>query len=263
MGEKCVFVSQVHQDEFYKDGEGNVVLDSGGKVLSKKHLHIMAIPAVPDDKHEGYSWRLCADQLTKRAVLKSFHTKLQNFIDNYRNEELGITDENPLHATVLHKQSGDGKTIALSVKQLKEITRATGITIDKSITIERLGEILRENRDIKIHDKELKKKLNIAEEINHSLTKENHLLRESQMDIKILQEKERLLEAAQEHIRNLETELEKESSKIQAYEIKCHELEHENDVLRKELEKQKEHLVENEDDVWGAGSGWDDDVNND
>lgn len=163
MGEKCVFVSQVHLDEFYKDSRGNIVTDSDGNVLSKKHLHMMAVPAVPDIKHQGYSWRLCCDQLTKRAVLNSFHSKLQKFIDNYENEKLGITKNNPLIATVLHKKNGSGKTIGLSVKQLKEITAKTGITLDRSITVEDFAKILEENRDIKIQDRKLQELIRSAE----------------------------------------------------------------------------------------------------
>ena len=57
MGERCVFVAQVHVDERVKDQAGNIILDSNGKPLSKDHLHVMYVPGVPDTKHDGYKYK--------------------------------------------------------------------------------------------------------------------------------------------------------------------------------------------------------------
>ncbi len=50
-------------------------------MISKDHLHVMYVPAVPDSKHEGYSYSRCADELTKRAKLKAFHQGLQKHLN--------------------------------------------------------------------------------------------------------------------------------------------------------------------------------------
>ena len=152
MGERCVFVAQVHVDERVKDQAGNIILDSNGKPLSKDHLHVMYVPGVPDTKHDGYKYKLCADQLTKRARLKEFHPGLQKALD-----DAGIK------ATVYSKKDGDGKTIGLSAKQLKEITAKTGIRLEKSITVDEFAEILKSNQEIKIYDSALREKLKVKE----------------------------------------------------------------------------------------------------
>ena len=169
MGERCVFVAQVHVDERVKDQAGNIILDSHGKPLSKDHLHVMYVPGVPDTKHDGYKYKLCADQLTKRARLKEFHPGLQKALD-----DAGIK------ATVYSKKDGDGKTIGLSAKQLKEITAKTGIRLEKSITVDEFAEILKSNHEIKIYDAALKEKLKVKElEISNlsseSLKKDSHI----------------------------------------------------------------------------------------
>lgn len=169
MGERCVFVAQVHVDERVKDQAGNIILDSHGKPLSKDHLHVMYVPGVPDSKHDGFEYKLCADQLTKRARLKEFHPNLQKALD-----DAGIK------ATVYSKKDGDGKTIGLSAKQLKEITAKTGIRLEKSITVDEFAEILKANQEIKIYDTALREKLKVKElEISNlsseSLKKDSHI----------------------------------------------------------------------------------------
>lgn len=130
MGEKCVFISEVHKDEqFYSPT---------GELVSKEHLHIMYVPAVPDHKHADYEYKLCADALTRKKDLKNLHPGLQKHLD-----ECGI------QATVTAKKAGDGKQISLTVKQLKELTRMTGVTIEKSLTIDNLAEII--NRNIELN----------------------------------------------------------------------------------------------------------------
>lgn len=130
MGERCVFVAEVHADERH--------LTPNGEMISKDHLHVMYVPAVPDNKHTDFEYKLCADELTKRAQLKQFHPGLQKHLD-----------ERGIHATVYQKKSGDGNTIALSVSQLKEITEKTGVVIKGSLTTENLADILKENQELK------------------------------------------------------------------------------------------------------------------
>jgi len=146
MGERCVFVAEVHRDEkhFSPDGE----------MISKDHLHLMYIPAVPDTKHAGYEFKLCADALTKRSNLKAFHPGLQRYLDN-----AGIK------ATVYGGKSA-GKTLALSASQLKELTNKTGVVIDKSFSFDQLVEIIKENEQLKqkIKDMEvIKERSNVWE----------------------------------------------------------------------------------------------------
>ena len=151
MGERCIFVAQVHVDERH--------YSPTGEMISKDHLHVMYVPAVKDTKHDGYEYRLCADQLTKKARLKEFHPGLQKHLD-----EAGI------HATVFRKKEGDGKAVSLSVAQLKELTKKTGITQDHSLTVDELAEIINANilheKQAKIFRAELAKKQSVIEDLS-------------------------------------------------------------------------------------------------
>lgn len=111
MGERCVFLAEVHKDE------GRIQKDSETVIESPPHMHLMYVPAVPDEKHEGYDFKLCADQLTKRAQLKQFHPQLQKWLD-----DAGIK------ATV-HSGVTGGKNF--SVKELKQLTKETGLTLNE------------------------------------------------------------------------------------------------------------------------------------
>lgn len=128
MGERCVFVAEVHLDEKH--------LAPDGALLSKGHIHIMYIPAVPDHKHAEYDYKLCADELTKKSMLKAFHPELQHYLD-----------KQGIQATVYHPGNGSSKPIGLSVSQLKDITQKTGIRIERTITTDRLSDILVENME--------------------------------------------------------------------------------------------------------------------
>lgn len=130
MGERCIFVAQVHKDERY--------YTPSGEMISKSHLHIMYVPAAKNTSKTSHEYRLCADALTKRSKLQQFHPALQKYLDDH-----GI------HATVYSKQRSDGKTIAMSVKQLKELTSKTGIKFDKSLTVDDLAGVLTENKQLK------------------------------------------------------------------------------------------------------------------
>ena len=140
-GEKCILSADVHRDEWK--------MAKDGTRISKDHMHVMFVPLVKDTKHPEYDFKLCADQLTKRAVFKSLHQNLQRYLDG-----------KGIQATVVSKNPGDGKNIGLSVKQMKEITNKTGIVIDKPITVEEFAKILQENRDIKVTDNKLKDAVN-------------------------------------------------------------------------------------------------------
>lgn len=213
MGERAVICSTVHKDEhkYLKDENGDFKLDkSGNKIdISKPHLHIIAVPAVPDKKHEDFEWKLSAHDLTSKSRLKQFHPGLQKACD-----DAGI------HATVYRKRDGNSQIIALSARQLKEITDKTGIVLQKSLTIDALAGLIQQHKDIKIKEKRLQKKLNAYQEQTDALfellaaqdkdiTELHSSLRSRDAEIKKLQEQ---LVQAQEHISSLDRNREIEES---------------------------------------------------
>ena len=122
MGEKCVFLAEVHCDE------GHIAKDGVTVAQGQKHLHVMYVPAVPDTKHEGYDFRLCSDELTKRAVLKQWHPNYQKWLD-----DAGV------QATVA---SGVTSGKGISVKSLKEISKETGLSLEQIKSLEKENEKL-------------------------------------------------------------------------------------------------------------------------
>lgn len=154
MGDRCVFTAQIHVDEQH--------FTPSGEMISKEHLHLMYVPAVPDQKHAGFSYRLCADQLTKKAELRKFHPGLQDHLD-----QAGIK------ATVYRGKKSAGKTIALSVAQMKELTEKTGIKIEHSLTVDELATILSQNIDLQKTNNELMQKVHsLQHEIEATKTHE-------------------------------------------------------------------------------------------
>lgn len=151
MGERCVFVAEVHVDEKH--------YSPTGEMISKDHLHVMYIPAVKDSKHAGYDYKLCADQLTKKARLKEFHPGLQEHLN-----QAGI------QATVYSKKPSDGKPISLSVDQLKELTKKTGITFDHSLTVDELSAIINSNILKSRQIEDLRDKLSLAQDREQELS---------------------------------------------------------------------------------------------
>ena len=111
MGERCVFLAEVHKDEGRIEKDGKTVVEA------PPHMHLMYVPAVSDEKHDGYKYKLCADQLTKRAKLKEFHPNYQKWLD-----DAGIK------ATVNSGVTG-GKNV--SVSALKALTKETGLTLSE------------------------------------------------------------------------------------------------------------------------------------
>ena len=222
MGERCVFVAEVHVDEKH--------YSPTGEMISKDHLHVMYVPGVPDTKHDGFDYKLCADELTKRAKLREFHPGLQSHLDSH-----GIK------ATVYSKKEGDGKTIGLSVKQLKEITEKTGLKIDKSITVDQLAEILKVNRDITIYDKRLQAKLQDREEkiatLSATVTSQDKTISEMKSKASL---KDALIERLQGQLRQKDVEL--SHSKSSDLEAK-----RDNSTLQEQLQKkdqEKQQLIQ-------------------
>lgn len=168
-GKDCVFVAEVHKDEHKW-----VETESGLKDISKEHLHIAYVPAIPaGKKHPDFEYRLNADALTKKAILRDMHPSLQSTLD-----EAGIK------ATVYQKKSGDGKAVPLTVKQLKEITNKTGVVIDHTLTVDELAGILSKNA-------ELSRKVDVLTTANteqkHSLLHLNNKVAEKDQQISNLQ----------------------------------------------------------------------------
>lgn len=242
MGERCVFVAQVHTDERHHAPDGSMI--------SKDHLHIMYLPGVPDKKHPGFEYKLCADQLMKKGRLLALHPGLQKHLDN-----CGIK------ATVYRKKDGDGKAIALSVKQLKELTARTGIKLDHSLSVEELSQIINSNilkeKQIEGFQKQLRKK---EEELSSALSE----LSASKQQLLAAEAKENaIVSVAKEKVRGMDTEFknateenrilkEKLESMQASYEAK------EKDLLEartkiSNLEKQNEKTINT---GWGSLPGW-------
>lgn len=206
MGERAVICSTVHKDEhkYLKDENGDFKLDkSGNKIdISKPHLHIIAVPAVPDKKHEDFEWKLSAHDLTSKSRLKMLHPGLQKACD-----DAGI------HATVYQKKEGNSQVISLTAKQLKEITNKTGIVLQKSITIDELADLIKQHKDIQIKETRLQKKLDTYQKQTDALfellaaqdkdiTELHSSLQSRDEEIKKLQEEQ--LVQAQERISSLD-----------------------------------------------------------
>lgn len=256
MGERCVFVAEVHTDERHYAPDGSMI--------SKDHLHIMYVPGVPDTKHDGYEYKLCADQLTKKAQLRALHPGLQKHLD-----DCGIK------ATVYRKKEGEGKNIALSVKQLKELTERTGIKLDHSLSVEELSQIINSNvlkeKQIKGFQHQLRQKEAEIASVRSELSEVRQQIR-MDAEKKVSAEKE----AVKEEVRSKDAELKKTQeenrilkeklAEIQAsYEEKEKKLAEANarvSDLEKQAEKTKDAGWGNS-TGWGSQSGWGSDKNKD
>ena len=274
ISKKCVFLADVHCDE------GQIAKDGVTVVKGQKHLHVMYVPAVADTKHEGYDFRLCSDELTKRAVLKQWHPNYQKWLD-----DAGVK------ATVA---SGVTLGKGISVKSLKEITKETGLSLEQIKSLEKENKLLydklqeREHELAATHQTITKKDSIIAELREYAASrntqidalqdkvksKESDLLREKSQghsadkekaDLQAqLQEKERenlqLRAAAQKIITDKEMQIQAANDKLAAKE---QELSQAQDRIRELEAKQKTVEVprpEQEhtwgDSSWGSNSGW-------
>lgn len=85
--------------------------------------------------------------------------------------------------------------------QLKEITNKTGIVIDKSLTIDKLAEILATNRDVQILNQNLQKKIDQYishnNDIEHQLNDKEHTISDLKKELEESKQKIRELEASQ------------------------------------------------------------------
>ena len=252
MGEKCVFVAQIHVDERH--------YSPTGEMISKDHLHVMYVPAVKDTKHEGYEYRLCADQLTKKARLKEFHPGLQKHLD-----EAGI------HATVFRKKEGAGKAVSLSVAQLKELTKKTGIALDHSLTVDELAEIINSNilheKQAKVFRAELAKKQCIIEDLSAEVSAKEASIKDitrersagsNTKDKEIAELRQAIYERdaaavsadrQAEQLRQRIAELEKDLARARA---------HEEDLKAKveQLEEKEKTATTAPGYAWGHDAGW-------
>ena len=231
MGEKAVVTAVIHRDEhkFLKDKDGNFRLDENGQKIdiSKEHLHIIAVPAVPDTKHDGYDWKLSAHDLTSRSRLHQFHPGLQKACD-----DAGIK------ATVYQKNKGDGKTIPLSVAQLKEITDKTGIVIQKSLTIDQLAEIISSHQEIQIRDKSLQRQLDLYEHKAATLSAAAATKEQTISELKAeIQKRDSEIEKLQSQVRSRDAEIIR--SRASDMEADREKTDLKNQLEQKEAEKQQ------------------------
>ena len=273
MGEKCVFLAEVHCDE------GQIAKDGVTILQGQKHLHVMYVPAVPDTKHDGYDFRLCSDELTKRAVLKQWHPNYQKWLD-----DAGVQ-------TTVASGVTSGKGI--SVKSLKEISKETGLSLEQIKSLEKENEklyskLMEKEQELSVTHQTITKKDSIIAELREYAasrdtqidalqskvkTKESALLREKlqgrssdmeKADLQAkLQEKEKenqqLRATAKKIISDKDMQLQAANEKLAA---KDQELSQAQERI-KELEKQKNVEVSRPEqdhtwgnNSWGSNSGW-------
>lgn len=153
MGERCIFLAEVHCDE------GHVLKDKKTVIEGAKHLHVMYVPAVPDTKHDGFEYKLCSDQLTRRNILLKWHSSYQSWISN-----AGIS------ATV-----ASGVTIdkGISVKFLKEISKTTGLSYEHFQSLKIENERL--NAELKNKDYELSVAKQKLQTLEKQLVEREHM----------------------------------------------------------------------------------------
>lgn len=283
-GKDCVFIAEIHRDEHKW-----VETPEGLKDISKEHLHIAYVPAVPaGEKHPGYEYRLNADALTKRAILREMHPSLQAELDS-----------KGIKATVFQKKSGDGKAVPLSVKQLKEITEKTGVVIDHTLTVDELAQILSKNVELTHTISEQKKDISLlntmVSERDRSIDTLKAEISSKKSDITVdkeklelkakLQEKEleneKLKNAARSFIEKKELELIKANETIATKEQVITSISDQNMKLKEqlhtmemelknknlELQQERQKVTELEakkseisqapkEKTWGADAGW-------
>lgn len=274
MGEKSVILAEVHCDE------GKVMKDGVTVAEGAHHLHVMYIPAVPDSKHEGFDFRLCSDELTKRAVLKQWHPNYQKWLD-----DAGV------QATVA---SGVTSGKGISVKSLKEISKETGLSLEQIKALEKENEklyskLMEKEQELAVTHQTITKKDSIIAELKEYAasrdtqidalqekvkSKESDLLREKlqgrdadkeKADLQAqLQEKEKenqqLRAAAQKIISDKDMQLLAANERLAAKE---QELSQAQDRIRELEAKQKTVEVQRPeqeytwgDSSWGSNSGW-------
>lgn len=272
--EKFCFVSEVHKDEKH-------LSPTTGKVISHDHLHTMIIPAVRTDKYEGFTHKLSAHDLTSKKMLHTLHPELQAHLNSK-----GIP------CTVYAKKDGDGKTIGLSGKQLKQITELTGVTIERSMTIDDLANLISHNIELanvlQLKDTTLSqlqekveylqsqlqiKNTEIAQSKTADITaeKEKTALKEKVMDAE--KEKQQLVTTAKQIISEKDAQISSMQATIDMKQLENQRLQEQLQsvqeaykTVQQELEKEKAKVREMEskpktveaekEHGWGASSSW-------
>ncbi len=207
MGERCIFLAEIHKDE--------IVKNRFGERISRDHLHLMFSPCVEDTKHPGYQYKLCADALTRKSILKKLHQELQE-----HTRQAGLT------GTVVGTGSGRGQTIKLSIEQLKELTRITGVALDKPLTFHDLTDLISRNKEQSKQLEDLFKDLREKDNRINEILKDHFEVTAKYSD---------LMKVSQEQTDKIKT------------------LQKELDDHKKEIQKLKEPKIQ---DPWGTGSVW-------
>lgn len=226
MGEKCVFLAEVHADE---------------SKVGMKHMHVMYVPAVHNDtgKHEGYEYRLCSDQLTRRSVLLKWHDNYQSWLD-----QAGV------NATV---KNGATSGRGISVKAMKEITKETGLTVQQIKDLDKENQRLlseQHNRDAVIaSDKAvIATKESTISQLQSVLSKKDITIENLNS---LLEQRSIEIHAVIEHSKELNQGLQQELDNMrEAYKQKEQELAQAHEQI-KELEKSK-----TQENTWGDNSTW-------
>ena len=261
MGERCVFLAEVHKDE---------------KECGQPHLHVMYVPAVKDPKHEDYEYKLCSDELTKRAVLKQWHPNYQRWLD-----DAGV------HATVAN---GATEGRGISVKALKEITQETGLTLSEIKELDKENKILKEHvqhqdvkidllhteiqtkdsliiqaesKDISVENEisELKEKLSEKEHHYQQLkSKANELLAEKTTELETvhdaLSKKEQTIIELSSEKENLQQQFEKLQEAYKQQSIELTQSKEKIQELETKVQTQSVQKTWGADPSWGTHSGW-------
>ena len=159
-GKENVVSATVHCDE----GKTITITDSNGDVfqefhVGQPHLHLTWIPATEIDHDvlsakphhctgmDSFQDKISANDVITKRDLQTLHPDMQKYLDNHN-----------VKGRVYVKPDGSGKNINLSVKQMKEITAKTGIVFDKPLD-QKMMEIISENEQIKLSDKQLQAKI--------------------------------------------------------------------------------------------------------
>ena len=159
-GKDNVISATVHCDEgkviSLKNADG--IITQNFKIGSD-HLHFTFIPATKIDHAalaakphhctgmDSFQDKISANDVITKRDLQTLHPDMQRYLE-----------KNNVQGRVYIKPEGSGKNFNLSVKQMKEISAKTGIVFDKPLD-EKLLDIISENEQIKLSEKQLQAKI--------------------------------------------------------------------------------------------------------
>lgn len=239
MGERCVLVSEVHRDERKYDKSGNL--------LSKDHLHILFVPAVPDTKHEGFKWRLCADQLTRRKKMQQYHPDFQKYLK-----------EHGIKGTVYGNRSG-GTKIPIEIRQLKELTDRGIVDKEHPFTFEMLTDLVKDGTISREQVRQLQKQIDLSEQFQLddaiALSEAHKTVKEQQQTIEALRTENAKIRAERDEIEarlgavqaELEKQKERQFSRSPDAEISRHErIDPLAEILKKSYERDRTREISHE-----------------